>query len=182
MFDYFIACLWGFAEATFFFFIPDIYLTRIALFDVRKALFACIYAAVSACAGGAVMYYLAALYPQQIMHFLAYIPAIFPKLIQQVLQSIQHQAFYALMMAPLKGIPYKIYAGAFGAANINFGLFMVASFFARLFRFILITSVGGLLAKLLKLYWNKRKLVYFHIYVWGLVYLIYFCEEVYYYF
>jgi membrane protein YqaA with SNARE-associated domain len=182
MIEYLIACLWSFAEATFFFFIPDIYLTRIALFDLRKALLACVFSAVSACVGGAVMYGCAELYPQQVMHFLTFIPAIFPKLINEVLQNISYQPFYSLVLAPLQGTPYKIYAAAFGAEQLNFTLFIVTSFFARLSRFLLVTLAGGLVVKLLSRYYKQDSMIYFHIYIWGIIYAIYFCSVVYGYF
>ncbi|MBX3708224.1 MAG: hypothetical protein KIT56_00945 [Gammaproteobacteria bacterium] len=164
MTEYFIASLWSFAEATFFFFIPDIYLTRIALFDLRKALLACIFSAISACAGGAVMYCSAEVYPQQAVYFLTLIPAIFPKLINEALQNINHQPLHALVLAPLQGIPYKIYAVEFGAMQINFTLFIVASFFARLLRFVLITLAGGEVVKLLSRHYKQDSIIYFHIY------------------
>jgi len=43
-----ISFIWGFAEATFFFFIPDIYLTRVALSQPKKAYLACCYATLGA--------------------------------------------------------------------------------------------------------------------------------------
>ncbi len=51
MLFYIMAFLWGIAEATFFFFIPVIYLTRLAIFNYPKALKACFVAAIAACLG-----------------------------------------------------------------------------------------------------------------------------------
>lgn len=118
--DYFIAFCWGFAEATFFFFIPDIYLTRIALFDTQKAFFACFIAAVAACMGGSIMYWFAHFYAPQSFIFLTSVPAIFPKLIFHVNSTVQAKPYFSLFIAPLKGIPYKIYAVAFGYLSHQF--------------------------------------------------------------
>ena len=52
------AAVWGFAEATFFFFIPDILLTYIAFrHGVRKASVATLYAVLGAVFGGMLMYF-----------------------------------------------------------------------------------------------------------------------------
>jgi len=48
------ALVWGFAEATLFFFVPDILITRIALADLRRALWACFWSLLGAVSGGAV--------------------------------------------------------------------------------------------------------------------------------
>ena len=50
------AMAWGFAEATFFFIIPDVFLTYIALKNWRQATRACFWALGGALIGGAVMY------------------------------------------------------------------------------------------------------------------------------
>ena len=50
------ATLWGFAEATVFFIVPDVFLSVLAMFDMSKALVACLYALFGALVGGVVMY------------------------------------------------------------------------------------------------------------------------------
>lgn len=177
--EYLIASLWAFAEATFFFLIPDIYLTRIALYNLRKAIYACFFAAFSACIGGSVMYLWAEYYPHPAVEFLTLIPAIFPKLITEVTQSLFPHPFYALFVAPLKGIPYKIYAVLFGMEKISFSLFIGISFIARLCRFLFVTLAGGIAAALLKPYVSPKKINLIHLMVWWLIYSLYFCDVVY---
>lgn len=182
MIEYIIAFIWGFAEATFFFFIPDIYLTRIALFNPRRAFRCCFITAFSACIGGALMYCWAFFYPLPAYHFLTYVPAIFPKLILQVNHQLLPKPFYSLFIAPLKGIPYKIYAVAFGTQKITFIKFIVTSYFARLFRFLLITGAGVVIVSFLKNHMTEKAIVYVHLIVWAMVYILYFGVEVYFYF
>jgi hypothetical protein len=50
-----IAALWGLAEATLFFIVPDVWLTLITVWSPRKALIACLFALLGALAGGALM-------------------------------------------------------------------------------------------------------------------------------
>ena len=177
--DYLIAFCWGFAEATFFFFLPDIYLTRISLYNIHKAFFACFIAAIAACLGGSLMYWFAHFHESQSFIFLTSVPAIFPKLILHVDNTVQTKPYLSLFIAPLKGIPYKIYAVAFGTYHINFFKFIVISFLARAFRFILITGFSAAVYKILKKHFDQNKITCIHLAVWTTVYLIYFSTEIY---
>lgn len=174
MMDYLIAALWGVAEATFFFFLPDIYLTRIAIKFPARAIKACFITAFAACIGGSLMYLWGHSDSYQAYRFLEFIPAIFPKMIAEVVQSLKPNPWWALMIAPFKGIPYKIYAVAFGANGISFIGFLIASFFARLCRFLLITSMAIILVRLLKLYFKFKTLFYLHLFIWTIIYILYF--------
>lgn len=70
------AFAWAFAEATFFFFVPDVFLSWIALDRARAAWIACLWATLGAVAGGAIMYMFGAVDPGSALHFLIQIPAI----------------------------------------------------------------------------------------------------------
>jgi membrane protein YqaA with SNARE-associated domain len=52
-----IAFLWGFSEAVWFFIIPDIFLTLIALFSLKRALVAMVWTILGAMLGGAILYW-----------------------------------------------------------------------------------------------------------------------------
>jgi membrane protein YqaA with SNARE-associated domain len=54
----FWAFFWSFNEAIWFFVVPDVLLTCIALFSLCKALFAVGWATIGATLGGGVMYFL----------------------------------------------------------------------------------------------------------------------------
>ena len=47
-----LAAIWGAAEATLFFIVPDVFLSWLALSDRRQALIACLYALLGALVGG----------------------------------------------------------------------------------------------------------------------------------
>lgn len=178
MISYFIAFLWGFAEATFFFFLPDIYLSRLSIHSPKKAFIACFVAAFAAILGGSLMYLWGFYDLHSAYTFLTYIPVIFPKLIRMVFKTLSSNPFEALLLAPLKGIPYKIYAVAFGARHISFFYFIIVSFFARLIRFISITTLTGCIVFFLKKYVSVAKLYRIHLLSWFLIYIIYFISEV----
>jgi hypothetical protein len=71
-----IAILWGFAEATLFFIVPDVWLTAIAVWIPRKAWMACLFALLGALAGGALMYSWGYMAPSTALTALERIPGI----------------------------------------------------------------------------------------------------------
>ncbi|MCJ7434427.1 MAG: hypothetical protein MUO77_13145 [Anaerolineales bacterium] len=71
-----IAFVWGLAEATLFFIIPDVGLSVIALKGVDVGLVACIYALAGALVGGTIMYYLGQANIKTVARVLEKIPAI----------------------------------------------------------------------------------------------------------
>src|SRR5438876_8872457 len=103
-----LAFAWGLAEATLFFIVPDVLLTLIACRALRPALKASIVALAGALAGGALMYALGTREPNSARIFLDYVPAISPALITSVAAQINESGLLAVMLGPLKGIPYKI--------------------------------------------------------------------------
>src|SRR5437764_358085 len=52
-----IAALWGLAEATLFFLVPDVYLSAVGLGNLRAALEGCLWALAGALTGGVAMYF-----------------------------------------------------------------------------------------------------------------------------
>jgi len=76
-----IAALWGFAEATLFFIVPDVWLTVIAVWSPRKAAMACLFALLGALAGGALMYGWGYMAPGMALTTLERIPGIHPDML-----------------------------------------------------------------------------------------------------
>lgn len=172
--QYVIAFIWGFAEATFFFFIPDIYLTRIAITDGKRAYIACLIAAFAAVLGGLLMYGLATEYYASVKVFLSYIPAISMAFVDSVSRHVQQQPYLTLLLAPTKGIPYKIVASIFGGLKLNILAFIVVSYIARLLRFVITTTITIFarhgLAKII----TTKSLYLVHAIAWCLIYISYF--------
>ena len=173
---YRIAFFWGLAEATFFFFIPDIYLTRVVLTHAQKAYAACGIAAFSACLGGLIMYYFGQSNGFAAEVFLAHIPGISHLLISHVSQNFQQAPVMTLLLGPLHGIPYKILAVLFGEYRLSLPLFILVSFIARLVRFLATTSITQLLAYFLKKRLTLITLYIIHALIWLSIYGLYFYQ------
>ena len=71
-----LAVVWGFAEATLFFIVPDVLLSWVALRRLRAALLACVFALLGALVGGTAIWIIAQQDPEAIRRLFVLIPAI----------------------------------------------------------------------------------------------------------
>jgi membrane protein YqaA with SNARE-associated domain len=141
------AALWGFSEATVFFLVPDVILTYVgALRGARAALVASGFALAGTLIGGTVTYWLGARMPDAVTGWLASIPAISPGMVTRVQDDVRSSGVWAMVLGPLSGTPYKIYAAAAGAQGVPYLIFLAASVLARLPRFALAGAGAAFLA------------------------------------
>jgi membrane protein YqaA with SNARE-associated domain len=169
-----VAGLWGFAEATLFFFVPDVYLSRIALIDLRGALRSCLWARAGAVAGGALMFAWGRADAGAAERALDRVPAISATAIQEVGRSIGERGAVAVFLGPLTGTPYKIYAVESATAGLSLARFLAISVPARLLRFALVTLLFGGMARGPLRRWPPAKLALAHAAAWSLFYAAYF--------
>jgi len=138
-----IAGLWGFAEATLFFLVPDIWLTALAVRrGLKPALLACLAALAGALLGGLAMYCWGAADPEAAREMLGWVPAINTAMIARVQAELHAIGVPAIFLGPLLGVPYKIYAVEAAAAGIGIATFLAVSIPARLIRFLVVTMVA----------------------------------------
>jgi membrane protein YqaA with SNARE-associated domain len=167
------ALVWGFAEATLFFIVPDVLLSWIALRQGRAALIACLWALVGALVGGTVMYTWGAVDLNSAQAALEAVPAISRSMYNAVGEQIHSHGVGTLFLGPLTGTPYKIYAVQAGAGEISLGLFLLVSGPARLVRFALITGLTIWICR-----WFSGMTIFLrqmiHLIVWTTFYIWYF--------
>lgn len=145
--DHAMAAAWGFAEATVFFIVPDLGLSWVALRNRNRALACTVSATAGAVAGGAVTYAWArSVDSQRSAQALARIPAISPRMVANVADSLAARPVVALLTGPFRGTPYKIYARAAAVQNQPLAPFLAWSVPARLPRFVLVTATLGAIA------------------------------------
>lgn len=145
-----LAFAWGLAEATFFFIVPDVLLTLIACRMLRPALKATSFALLGALVGGALMYAIGRRDPVNARAFLDQIPAISPALITRVASQINENGLLAVLLGPMKGIPYKLYAVEWGSREGSLVTFMLISIPARYIRFFLAAVFARGIARLIE--------------------------------
>jgi len=146
MFPLIAAAFWGFAEATFFFLVPDVILSAIALYDWRVALLACLAGVVGALVGGLLMYRQGRSRYAPVQGFLLRLPGISPAMLERVRREVEHRRFLAVLTGPLSGTPYKTYAVEAGRQRLPLAGFLLVTVPARLVRFVLVTALAAWLA------------------------------------
>jgi len=141
---------WGLAEATFFFIVPDVLLTLIACRALRPAMKATVAALFGALVGGALMYVFGVREPHTARVFLDHVPAIGPALITTVAGHVSEGGLMAVLLGPINGIPYKIYAVDWGARGGSLVAFLLISIPARYVRFVLAALAARGIARLIE--------------------------------
>src|SRR5207249_2141890 len=163
------AMAWGFSEATFFFIVPDVFLTWLALDRSRAAWLGCLWAALGALAGGTLMYAWGFLALDSAVRFLEHVPAISRTTCDFVSRQVRTRGVAALFLGPITGTPYKIYAVQAGAVHIDLPIFLLVSMPARLIRFMLITGLAVVICHVFRgMTLVTRKSV--HVIVWTAFY------------
>jgi len=170
-----IAFVWGFAEATAFFIVPDVYLGFVALFNWRRGLSAMIAALIGAILGGSVMYVLAMNNPSGLNQFLTRVPLIDATLVNDVGDKMRVDGLITLLNGPLRGTPYKIYAAQAGEQSLPFLYFLLMTIPARLERFLPVVLVFGGIGKWFRAFCEKhtRFVVSSYALMWGIIYFVF---------
>ena len=145
------AALWGFAEATLFFIVPDVLLTFLAMRrPLRLALIATVLVVAGALVGGSLMYAWGARDPAAARSALDRVPAIAAEMVQRVEGELSSRGPVAVVWGPLRGTPYKIYAVQAGALGIGLAAFLAISIPARLGRFVVAVLVTCAVARVMR--------------------------------
>ncbi len=168
------AFLWGLAEATLFFIVPDVLLSLLALHDRRRAWIACGYAVAGAVLGGALMYAWAAHDPAQVRSLLVSIPAVSPDLLYQVRAQLDDRGYASLFAGAFSGVPYKLYASEAGAAALPLAGLLAVTIPARALRFVLVVAVVNGIARRWLDGWTQGRRVTALLTGWALFYGGYF--------
>ena len=162
-----IAFLWGMAEGTLFFMVPDVYLTLIALIHWRIGLSATFVTVAGAMVGGAIMYTLAVYDGALMAKVLTLIPLVSMEMLHTVATQMQTYGFGAMVRFPLQA-PYKVYAVEAGQQHLPFLTFLLITIPSRLGRILPVTFVGVLLGAVLKKFIQRHTefVVGVHVLVW----------------
>ena len=170
----FVALLWGFAEATVFFIVPDVWLSYAARERLRTGLIACLYALCGAVVGGVLMYWWGRTSAQSALEFLEMLPAVDVLMLERVARELAESGPLALFYGPVTGTPYKLYAVQASGAGVGTIAFVVASIPARLTRFILITVATHYLLAALARRWPRLNRTALLLLAWTAFYVWYF--------
>jgi membrane protein YqaA with SNARE-associated domain len=170
-----IAFFWGFAEATAFFIVPDVYMGFVALFNWRRGVSTAFSALCGALLGGALMYLLAANNPMGMNAFLTHIPLIDMALVNDVASQTQAHGLAAVLTGPVRGTPYKIYAAQAGEQSLPLLYFLLMTIVARGARFFpVVLALGGLGTRFQNFFEKHTKLVVGgYVLMWCIIYAVF---------
>ncbi len=140
-----VALGWGFAEATLFFVVPDVWIGLLALFSWRAGLRAVVLAVMGALIGGALMYGVGVQFDRDCSaRLLDAVPAISPGMVERVEEEMRGHGPSSMLLGPLRGTPYKIYARTAGLQEQPLGAVLLWTIPARGARFVLVAAVATL--------------------------------------
>ncbi len=164
------AMLLGFAGATFFFLLPEVLVTFVAMQKrrLRAALIISLAAATGAVLGGWMMYsWGAGASARVVTAFMDALPGVSREMVGEAFNALRLQGAAALFGAPLQGAPYKVYAAVAAQAGVPIGAFLLYSAAAFLLRFL----SGGVTAYLLAVLWRRLFPALSPAWLWGAAWL-----------
>jgi hypothetical protein len=161
-----LGVVWGFAEATLFFIMPDLIITLACLGSFVKGLRQLAAVMAGALAGGLLMYILSINHALEMTRLVQAVPYVRSSMVEAVQGDFASHGVWAVCMGPLSGIPYKLYA-VIAPAFVSLFLFFVMSIPARLERLLVTFAIFAVLGVLFRRYLKR--------WTWlpGSVYLIY---------
>jgi len=169
------AFIWGVAEATLFFIVPDVLLSYIGLrHGVKAATRASVIAATGASIGGILMYLWAAQNFVAARETVLAVPAISEAMAARAEQAMAHNWFLATFLGPLTSTPFKLYAILAPAADAPLSLFALASVVARPPRFLIVSIGVALVGRVLSRWLGEKQRLWLLIGAWLLFYAVFF--------
>ncbi len=144
-----MAFVWGAAEGSVFFLVPDIIITLAALFSARESFRHLAAVTAGSVLAGLVMYQWADRDPMAARAVVARVPFVTPAMFETVARDLEAYGAWGLCKGPMSGIPYKVYAVE-APPRVGLTAFVAVSVPARLERLLLswvLFASGGLLAR-----------------------------------
>jgi hypothetical protein len=166
---------WGVAEATLFFIVPDVILSYIGLRrGVNATARASVIAAIGAAVGGVIMYLWASQNLAAARETVLAVPAIGEAMAARAEAAMAENWFLAVLLGPLSSTPFKLYAISAPQAGAPLALFALASFAARLPRFLIVSTGVALIGRGLRRWLSERQLLWHLIGAWLIFYAVFF--------
>lgn len=167
-----IAFAWGLAEATVFFVVPDVWITRIALRSLRESMVATGLAIAGALIGGALVYVWGWHDPAAVRAVFDALPAISPELIDSIGTHWRQSGVWAPLLGAFSGVPYKLYA-AQAATVMSLPAFLLLSIPVRGARLVVLALVTHWIARWATPRFGERRVFAVWLGLWVVNYALY---------
>jgi membrane protein YqaA with SNARE-associated domain len=166
----------AFAESSFFPVPPDVLLIALALSIPKKSFFYAFESSLSSVIGGIFGYYIGV----ALMDIIGWKIIDFynaRELFTQLFATFNEYNFWAVLIAAITPIPYKVFTISAGAAKANFAVFMMASIIGRSIRFFavgtLIYLFGERIRNFIDKYFNLLSIVFVILLIGGFILIKY---------
>jgi hypothetical protein len=169
------AFVWGLAEGTVFFVVPDVGFTLTTAFRPSRGLAQLGLAVAGALLAGSVMYPWARSSPRDARAVVAAVPFVGEPMIERTEQRLGSRGARVMFENPLGGVPYKVYA-VLAPQRFSYAAFLLLSIVARGERMLVTWVPSALIAHALRRLPEARKrriLLRAHALVWIVVYALY---------
>jgi membrane protein YqaA with SNARE-associated domain len=144
-----VAFVWGLAEATFFFIVPDVLLSFVTQRrGFRAGLGATVFAVAGAAVGGMAMLLFGRDHPEEVRAALDALPAISPEMIATAGPALAADPLAALVTASFSGAPYKVFAAAASEAGVSAPALLAITVVARAPRFLATVAITAVVDRL----------------------------------
>lgn len=166
----------AFAESSFFPVPPDVLLIALAISIPKKSFFYAFETTVASVIGGIFGYYIG----MALMDLIGWKIIDFYNaraLFTELFKTFNEYNFWAVLIAAITPIPYKVFTISAGAANANFGIFMLASILGRSIRFFavgtLIYLFGERIRNFIDKYFNLLSILFMILLIGGFILIKY---------
>jgi hypothetical protein len=169
-----LAFLWGLAEGTFFFVVPDVVISLAAMLRPSRAWRHIVAAIAGSTIAGALLFSWSSSNPDGARQAIARVPFVTARMFTQVRASFQAHGLGAVFLGPLSGTPYKIYAVE-APQFVGRAAFLMATIPARGERFLFVWALFGAGGTLLRRFLGRTalQLAIRHGLFWVVFYAIY---------
>lgn len=166
----------AFAESSFFPVPPDVLLIALAISIPRRSFFYALETSIASVVGGMFGYYIGL----ALMDFIGWRIIDFYNaraLFTELFKTFNEYNFWAVLIAAITPIPYKVFTISAGAANANFVVFMLASIIGRSIRFFAVGSLififGERIKNFIDKYFNWLSIVFVVLLIGGFLLIKY---------
>ena len=162
------------AESSFFPIPPDPLLIALCLAAAKKSLKFAAVATLASVVGGIIGYGIGAgAWPMVDDWFFTYVPGVSPESFTRIQGWYDRWDFWAIFLAGLTPIPYKVFTLSAGVFSINFWVFVVASAVSRGLRFFIVAGLiyrfGPPIAAFIDKYFDRLAIAFGVLLVLGFV-------------
>ena len=171
-----VGLIWGFAEATVFFIVPDVAVAFIAALAPRDWWKAAVSSIVGTLVGAASLFLAIHVWlGGHALELLLWIPGIHPSTLALASERVADGGAGALLLAGFQGIPFKVYATELTLAGVSLPLLLLWTIPSRALRLLPVAAAAGLGGRILMeaLRRHFRLWVGAYVFVWVTLYVWY---------